>query len=49
MIHAAGIEGGAVLPPYPDMGLTDILGLLGALLGIGGMRSFDKWAGKDTK
>jgi hypothetical protein len=36
---------GGVLPPYPDVGLTDVLGLLAALLGIGGMRSFDKMQG----
>ncbi len=38
-----------VLPPFPDLGLTDLLGLLGSMLGIGVMRSFDKTKGTDTK
>ena len=38
-----------ILPPFPELNLTEILGLLGAMLGIGGMRSFDKRAGTDTK
>ena len=31
-----------VLPPYPDLGVTDLLGLLGSLLGFGVLRSYDK-------
>jgi len=36
--------GGAApaLPMYPDLGVTDLLGLLGALLGFGGLRSLEK-------
>jgi hypothetical protein len=37
------------LPAYPDLGITDLIGLLGAILGIGGLRSLDKRAGKDTR
>ena len=38
-----------VLPLYPDLGVTDLIGLLGALLGIGTMRSWDKTKGVATK
>jgi len=31
-----------VLPAFPDLGVSDILGLLGSMLGIGAMRSHDK-------
>lgn len=31
-----------VLPAFPDLGIMDILGLLGSMLGIGAMRSYDK-------
>ena len=41
------IKLGLVIPPYPDLGLTDILGLLGSLLGIGGMRSIEKIKGAE--
>lgn len=30
------------LPVFPDLGVTDLIGLLCAMLGIGGMRSFEK-------
>lgn len=36
------------LPPYPDLGMTDLIGILGGILGIGGMRSFDKSKGTQT-
>lgn len=45
-------KGGAtplVLTPYPDLGLTDIIALLGALLGMAGLRSYDKRGGVATK
>lgn len=32
----------AVMPAYPDLGLTDLLGLLGSLLGFGVLRQRDK-------
>ena len=34
--------GGQTLPVYPDLGLTDLLGLLGSLLGFGVLRQRDK-------
>jgi hypothetical protein len=37
------------LAPYPDLGMADLLGLTGPLLGLGAMRSFDKFKGTDTK
>lgn len=39
----AVIDGGGTLPPYPDLGVTDLLGLLGALLGFGGLRTAEKF------
>lgn len=30
------------LPPFPELGLMDILGILGGMLGMGTMRSMDK-------
>lgn len=36
------------LPIFPDLGLMDILGLLGSILGVGGLRSFDKFNGVQT-
>lgn len=36
------------LPVYPDLGLTDVLGILGGMLGMGAMRSHDKRAGVQT-
>jgi hypothetical protein len=35
----------AALPVFPELGISEILGLLMALLGMGVMRSFDKKAG----
>ena len=44
------IKGGqSVLPVYPDLGITDLIGLLMAMLGIGGMRTFEKLKEVDTK
>jgi hypothetical protein len=36
------------LPEFPDLGVTDLLGILGSMLGIGAMRSFDKAKGTQT-
>lgn len=33
------------LPLYPDLGVTDLIGLMGSLLGLAGMRSYDKTQG----
>lgn len=46
-IRDAWVQGHLV--PYPDMGISDVLGLLTPLLGIGVMRSVDKAMGTDTK
>ena len=34
------------LPAYPDLGVTDLLGLLGSLLGFGVLRTVDKATAK---
>lgn len=34
-----------VLPAFPDLGATDLLGLLGSILGLGAMRTFEKHQG----
>lgn len=34
-----------VLPAYPDLGVTDLIGLLGTLLGMGALRTIDKVTG----
>lgn len=36
------------LPARPDLGVTDLLGLLGSLLGVGTMRTVEKVSGVDT-
>jgi hypothetical protein len=38
-----------VTPDFPDLGVTDLIGLLLAMLGLGAMRSFDKVRHVDTK
>lgn len=38
-----------VLPLFPDLGVTDVIGLLLALLGMAGIRSFDKAKATDTR
>ena len=38
-----------LLPVFPDLGVTDLIGLLLALLGMAGIRSFDKARDVDTK
>jgi len=37
------------LPSFPDMGNSDIIGLLLSILGVGAMRSYDKKNKVDTK
>lgn len=44
----AVVKTGGVLPEFPDLGLSDLLGLMGSMLGIGIMRSFDKRQGTQT-
>ena len=38
-----------VIPAFPDLGAMDIIGLVGSMLGIATLRSFDKYKGSDTK
>ena len=38
-----------MLPQFPDLGVGDVIALLGSMLGIGFMRSYDKIKGVDTK
>ena len=37
------------IPAFPDLGVTDIIGLLMSMLGVAAMRSFDKKQGTDTQ
>lgn len=37
------------LPMFPDLGVSDIIGLLMSMLGVAAMRSYDKKNGTDTK
>ena len=39
----------ATLPLFPELGAMDILGLVGSMLGVAGMRSWEKSQGVDTK
>ena len=41
--------GNIVLPSFPDLGVTDLIGLLMSMLGVAAMRSYDKKNGIDTK
>lgn len=41
--------GNMILPAFPDLGAADIIGLLGSLLGVAAMRSWDKMKGTDSK
>lgn len=45
----SAVHGGSqVLPVFPDLGVTDLFGLLGAMLGMGGLRTFEKLKEVDT-
>jgi hypothetical protein len=37
------------IPEFPDLGVTDLIGLLMSMLGLGAMRSWDKGKSVDTK
>ncbi len=41
----AAAAAGALLPAYPDLGVGDLLGLLMSLLGLAGLRTFEKKTG----
>lgn len=49
LINGAADVSAVTLPEYPDLGAGDVIGLLGSMLGIGAMRSYDKSRGVDTK
>lgn len=38
-----------VIPTFPDLGVSDIVGLIMSMLGVAAMRSYDKKNGTDTK
>jgi hypothetical protein len=38
-----------ILPVFPDLGVSDIIGLIMSMLGVAAMRSYDKSKGIDTK
>lgn len=44
-----GVGALPLLPAYPDLGVTDLLGLLGTLLGFGGLRALEKINGVAAK
>ena len=37
------------IPVFPDLGVSDIIGLIMSMLGVAAMRSYDKTKGTDTK
>lgn len=37
------------VPPFPDLGVSDVIGLLVSMLGVAAMRSYDKKNHIDTK
>jgi len=41
--------GNLMLPNFPNLGATDMIALIGSLLGVAAMRSHDKVKGVDTK
>lgn len=42
------IQGGA-LQPLPDMGITDVLGLVISILGVGTLRTIEKTSGSEAR
>ena len=38
-----------VIPPFPDLGAGDVIALLGSMLGVAGLRTYEKKIGVDTK
>jgi len=41
--------GNLIMPKFPDLGVSDIIGLLMSMLGVAAMRSYDKKNKTDTK
>jgi hypothetical protein len=44
----SGVGDVPALPPYPDLGLMDLLGLLSSILGISTMRTIEKVKGAES-
>lgn len=38
-----------IIPAFPDLGVSDMIGLIMSMLGVAAMRSYDKTKGVDTK
>ncbi|MDD2307761.1 MAG: 3TM-type holin [Prolixibacteraceae bacterium] len=38
-----------ILPQFPDLGVGDVIALLGSMLGVAGLRTYEKKIGVDTK
>lgn len=51
LVILAGWDGISTLsiPSFPDLGVSDIIGLLMSMLGVAAMRSYDKTKNVDTK
>lgn len=50
LLTAEGVNVAAVtLPLFPDLGVSDVIGLLMSMLGVAAMRSYDKKNGINTK
>lgn len=45
LVHAWNGVGSVLLPTFPDLGLTDVLGLLGGMIGLGSLRTAEKIRG----
>lgn len=41
-VHGVGDPASVHLPAFPDLGVTDLLGLLGSILGVGTLRTVEK-------
>lgn len=49
LLSAATDVSTITIPAFPDLGVSDIVGLLLSMLGVAGLRSYDKKNGIDTK
>lgn len=47
LVHGAPDVSKVILPVYPDLGVTDLIGLLGSVLGLGGLRTYEKRTGTE--
>lgn len=45
----AVIQAGGVIPPRPDIGMAEVMGLVMSMLGIGGLRTVEKIKGVDSR